>query len=275
MRAVTTSTFGRWFWIVLAAMLSACGGADTVQYFETTLTLEIEAIEAIEATFSTESVEYTVACANSANSLPGADPLRFEGSLELAGVGADPEIPTWVWREVAAFPAGECSVQLRGRNGDGEVIWTLVEPLVVAHDMPTEFYHFVGSNLFSEVRGAQGDAELITETPRASGSTGAHSVEYTLSCDGSGDVFLDDSFSDAVTIDGNLLVSGESTADFGSGPVPTSIWQQLFESLPAGPCRVELRALNEAGELLCTVDYGINIAPSTVTQLHAFIQCAE
>lgn len=222
MRAVTTSTFGRWFWIVLAAMLSACGGADTVQYFETTLTLEIEAIEAIEATFSTESVEYTVACANSANSLPGADPLRFEGSLELAGVGADPEIPTWVWREVAAFPAGECSVQLRGRNGDSEVIWTLVEPLVVAHDMPTEFYHFVGSNLFSEVRGAQGDAELITETPRASGSTGAHSVEYTLSCDGSGDVFLDDSFSDAVTIDGDLLVSGESTADFGSGPVPTA-----------------------------------------------------
>lgn len=78
-----------------------------------------------------------------------------------------------------------------------------------------------------------------------------------------------------MTIDGNLLVSGESTADFGSGPVPMSIWQQLFESLPAGPCRVELRALNEAGELLCTVDYGINIAPSTVTQLHAFIRCAE
>ena len=162
MRAVTTSTFGRWFWLVLSAVLSACGGADTVQYLDTTLTLEIEAID---AAFSTESVEYTVACANSANPLPGGDPLRFKGSLRLAGMGSDPETPTWVWREVAAFPAGECAVQLRGRNGDGEVIWSLTEPLVVAHDIPTEFYHFVGRNFFNEVRGARGDAELIAETP--------------------------------------------------------------------------------------------------------------
>lgn len=86
---------------------------------------------------------------------------------------------------------------------------------------------------------------------------------------------MDNSFPDSVTIDGNLLFAGQSTADFGSGPVPTSIWRQLFESLPTGPCRVELPALNEAGELLCTVDYGITIAPSTVTQLHGFIKCAE
>ncbi len=74
------------------------------------------------------------------------------------------------------------------------------------------------------------------------------SVEYTIVCDGGeqGPGFLDDgaTFADAVTLNGNLEVDDNRDPE---------VWQG-FMDIPPGECRVQLRAKDGDGEVVCSGD---------------------
>jgi len=98
-------------------------------------------------------------------------------------------------------------------------------------------------------------------------------VEYTIDCAGNDDVFLDnnDSFDDAVTLNGNLEVVDGRTS--GTPPVPTEIWQG-FMDLPPGDCTVQLRARDADGEVICSSPISpFAIAADTTTKVNLVLVC--
>ena len=100
--------------------------------------------------------------------------------------------------------------------------------------------------------GTAGNTELNVIVP-----IDIQTVEYTITCAGNSDVFLDNaaSFADEVRIEGNLeVVDGRTDPQ---GPIPpefgtprpgdgAEVWQG-FRDLPPGPCYIQLRARDNDG----------------------------
>ncbi|MBW2547785.1 MAG: hypothetical protein JRE82_11260, partial [Deltaproteobacteria bacterium] len=134
--------------------------------------------------------------------------------------------------------------------------------------------------------GTAGNTELNIIVPTNAGTPNEidiETVEYTITCAGNSDVFLDNgaSFADEVRIDGNLeVVDGRTDPQ---GPIPpefgtprpgdgAEIWQG-FMDLPPGPCNIQLRARDNDGEVICTTDEGFLITADTTTKVNLVLIC--
>ena len=97
--------------------------------------------------------------------------------------------------------------------------------------------------------GPTGNTELNVIVPNGDGGVAVNSVEYTIVCAGGeqpADGFLDgeDTFTDAVTINGNLEVIDDTDPPVAQG----------YMDIPPGECLVQLRARDTDGEVICTGD---------------------
>lgn len=126
--------------LLCLAILMACGtgDGDTSGAAEG---IELNAIVQSWGPLPALSVEYTVSCVHhDASAMP--DELRLEGNLEplharAAKLGMlDIESETWV--AFLDLPPGSCSMQLRGRDDDGEVICTAELPFSVPANTVTQ-----------------------------------------------------------------------------------------------------------------------------------------
>lgn len=140
---------------------------------------------------------------------------------------------------------------------------------------------------------AFGNTEVNVVVPNGSPSLGGgstapelidiQSVEYTISCSGNDDTFLDNnaSFGDEVRLDGNLeVVDGRTDPQ---GPIPpefgtprpgdgAEVWQG-FMDLPPGPCAIQLRARDDEGEVICTATEPFTISASTTSKVNLVLVC--
>ena len=254
---------------LLLGALAACGegGEGLGGSSPTTLTVEIPAGDFL----STGRIEYTFACGEGAGAESTDPGFRLEGNLERVGVGSRPDRPTEVWRVASDLPPGDCRVQLRARDADDEVICSAMEAFTVSADTATEVYHFATCDIV-DIFLPLGGLLVTIETPKPISPAGVFGIAYTVSCDAR---LEEDQVLGPVIINGEVTSPGEGLADFGSGPVATSIWSTAFESLPPGSCDVELRALDEAGELACASEHGVEVQGDRVDYLHVLLACTD
>jgi len=134
--------------------------------------------------------------------------------------------------------------------------------------------------------GTAGNTELNVIVPTNAGTPNEidiATVEYTITCAGNSDTFLDNgaSFADEVRIDGNLEVvdgrtdpQGAIPPEFGT-PRPgdgAEVWQG-FMDLPPGPCSIELRARDNDGEVICTAIEPFVITADTTAKVNLVLIC--
>lgn len=252
--------------------IGACGGSGEDSRGlgasgRTTLTVEIPAGDFLSAA----SIEYEFVCGEALETEATDRGFRLEGNLEWVGVGSRPSRPTDVWRVAPDLPPGDCRVQLRARDADDEVICSGLEAFTVSANTPTEVYHFVTCDLI-DIFLPLGGLAMLVETPKPSSPAGVFAIDYTVSCDAR---LEDDQILGPVTIDGGASSPGEGLADFGSGPVATSTWSVYLESLPPGSCSIEVRALDETGELVCAIQDEVEVRPERVDYLHVLLACVD
>ncbi len=103
-----------------------------------------------------QTVEYTINCLGNSdtfldNHLSFPDEVQINGNLEVVDGRTDPQgrIPpelgtprpgdgAEIWQGFMDLPPGPCTVQLRARDGDGEVICTATEPFNITADTITK-----------------------------------------------------------------------------------------------------------------------------------------
>lgn len=257
----------------LLSVLGACGGTGGEDSRalgasgRTTLTVEIPAGDFLSAA----SIEYAFLCGEALEAESMDLGFWLEGNLVRVGVGSRPDRPTDVWRVASDLPPGECRVQLRARDADDEVICSEREAFTVSADTPTEVYHFVTCDLV-DIFLPLGGLVMMVETPKPSSPAGVFSIEYSVSCDAR---LEEDQILGPVSMTGGTSTPGEGLANFGSGPVASSTWYVDVPSLPPGSCSIELRALDETGELVCTSGYGVEVRQERVDYLHVLLGCTD
>ncbi|MGB5809401.1 MAG: hypothetical protein WBG86_02650, partial [Polyangiales bacterium] len=80
------------------------------------------------------SVEYTVVCQGAADD----DEVRREGSFEVLDNNALTQGAPEVFSGFVDLPPGPCSIQVRGRDNDGEVLCVTEEQFAVLESSPTQ-----------------------------------------------------------------------------------------------------------------------------------------
>ena len=94
------------------ATLVACWGGEGVLAENTELNVIVSDV-------LIETVEYTIHCIGTID-VP-LDEFWLDGELEVTGDRAVPSVSAETWEGLLRLPPGRCSIQLRARDGDGEV----------------------------------------------------------------------------------------------------------------------------------------------------------
>lgn len=181
-------------------------------------------------------------------------------------------------------PPGPCTIQLRARYADGEVVCTATEPVTIEADALPELYvdmvcyatcptiTFPGSETSPKTICAPvGGVILSAETPAA--LEGVQGIRYTMTP-------IEGYFLPADppigTYEGSLGFTGPSTTDFGGGPVATETWEAtvgLVDPLP--PYTLELTAIDVDEEPVCSVDTTVDLIANGLTQVHVAMPCSD
>jgi hypothetical protein len=111
-----------------------------------------ESSPGVPAPIDIQTVEYTINCLGNSdtfldNNASFPDEVTINGNLEVVDGRTDPQGPippefgtprpgdgAEVWQGFMDLPPGPCTVQLRARDGDGEVICTATEPFTITAD---------------------------------------------------------------------------------------------------------------------------------------------
>ena len=125
--------------LLCLSTLAACGTGDG-NSLGTTESIELNAIIQSVGPLPVLSVEYSVNCFGDDDST-APDEVRLDGELEppnsrAAKIGVL-ETQRETWAGFVDLPHGSCSMQLRGRDTDDEVICTAAVPFSIAADTDT------------------------------------------------------------------------------------------------------------------------------------------
>jgi len=156
---MTKTRFTQWIVLVCMGALAACtsGEGDTVGNTELNVVVpngapSLGGGSSAPDLIDIQSVEYTINCLGNddtflENGASFADEVRLEGNLEVLDGRTNPQgaIPpefgtprpgdgAEVWQGFMDLPPGDCTVELRARDNDGEVICTAQEPFVITAD---------------------------------------------------------------------------------------------------------------------------------------------
>jgi len=144
-------------WVVLVCMsaLAACTSSEGSTAGNTELNVIVpnnESSPGVPAPIDIQSVEYTINCLGNSdtfleNSASFPDEVRLEGNLEVVDGQTSPQGPippefgtprpgdgAEIWQGFMDLPPGPCTIQLRARDNDGEVICTATEPFSITAD---------------------------------------------------------------------------------------------------------------------------------------------
>lgn len=233
----------------------------------------------------TWSLEYTVVCGSGFDgSSTSGEAVTVEGTLEQAEafkLGEDG--PTAVWKGRVELPPGSCTIQLRLRDADGEVICTATERLTVEPGTPNEAYVSLVCNgscptiplpdseaapkLFCA---PVGGVLLSAETPADLETV--QTIHYVMTQTTEG--FLDGWVPD--TYMGSLDFAGSGAADLGGGPVATDIWEATVGVVIAdNPYILELTALDAEGQPVCSAEKSVEVIANSIAQVHIILPCSN
>jgi len=192
--------------------------------------------------------------------------------------------PTEVWKGVVELPPGPCTIQLRARNADGEVICTASELVTIASDALPEIYvdmvcygtcptiTLPGSTASPKLScGPVSGVLLSAETPAE--LEPVQSIRYKMTP--IEDIFLasDPPFG---IYEGSLSMTGAGTTDFGGGPVATETWEATVGVVDAiSPYTLELTAIGVDEEPVCSVETTVDLIENGLTQVHVAMPCSD
>ncbi len=152
-------------WIVLACVtgLAACtsGGGGTAGNTEMNVIVpngapSLGGGSSAPGLIDITTVEYTINCLGNSdtfldNNASFPDEVQINGNLEVVDGRTSPQGPippefgtprpgdgAEIWQGFMDLPPGPCTVQLRARDGDGEVICTATEPFTITADSITK-----------------------------------------------------------------------------------------------------------------------------------------
>jgi len=156
--------YARWTLLACAITLAACtsgGGGTSAGNTEMNVVVpngspSLGGGSSAPALIDIQTVEYTIACAGNTDtfldnnaSFPNA--VRIDGNLEVADGRTRPQGPippefgtprpgdgAEIWQGFMDLPPGPCTVELRARDADGEVICTAQEPFTITADTVTK-----------------------------------------------------------------------------------------------------------------------------------------
>ncbi len=225
------------------------------------------------------SLEYLVSCNASAD-----DPLGAEGSLEQVDRALlELDGPTTVWKGIVEFEPGHCTIQLRARDADGEVVCTYSESLTFGAELPSEAYFdmicYASCPTISFPR-----SETVVKTTCApvgglilSAETlddGVQRIRYVVR-DTEAEL-LDNNLDFAIVYEGELAPGSPGTVDLGDGPVPTQTWAAIV-GVVASDVRysTELTALDADGTPLCSAGTRFEVLFGGIAQVHVVLPCSN
>ncbi|MFW2388836.1 MAG: hypothetical protein ACN4G0_10895, partial [Polyangiales bacterium] len=145
----------RWTTTLCLAALVSCS-AESTPAGNTELNVIVpngyDAGSSAPALIDIQDVEYTVDCVGNNDTFLDnddsfADEVTLNGNLEVqdgrtnaAAIYGDPAIDgqAEIWQGFMDLPPGPCTIELRARDDDGEVICTAQEPFNIAADSTTK-----------------------------------------------------------------------------------------------------------------------------------------
>ena len=146
----------RWMLLASVAALGACATGEGEPAGNTELSVVVpngyDAGSSAPALIDIQDVEYTVDCAGNNdtfldNGASFPDEVTLNGNLEVqdgrtnaAAIYGDPAFDgqAEIWQGFMDLPPGPCTIELRARDDDGEVICTAQEPFIIAADSTTK-----------------------------------------------------------------------------------------------------------------------------------------
>ena len=235
----------------------------------------------------TWSLEYQIGCSSGIDgSSSPSDVITTEGTLEQnEEFNLWPGGPTRVWEGFVEFPPGPCIVQLRLRDGAGEVLCsTYTEPLMIDPQPSSEAYFNMvcgepcptiplpGSNpsLKASFCAPVGGIILSAETP--ADLQGLQSIHYVVTYDPN---FLEPNPLSIVS-EGSLELVGQGMTDLGAGFMKTNIWEAIVGEVIAGePHVLELTALDGEGAPICSAETTVEVVSDGIAQVHVVLPCSN
>ncbi|MBT8451636.1 MAG: hypothetical protein KJO40_06695 [Deltaproteobacteria bacterium] len=142
----------QWMILISVAALGACTSGEGGPAGNTELNVIVpngyDAGSSAPALIDIQDVEYTIDCAGNSdtfldNNASFDDAITLNGNLEVqdgrtnaAAIYGDPSIDgqAEIWQGFMDLPPGPCTIELRARDNDGEVICTAQEPFSIAAD---------------------------------------------------------------------------------------------------------------------------------------------
>jgi len=232
----------------------------------------------------TWSLEYKVACFTSlGGSSSSEDAFTVEGTLEQTdGFELQVDGPTAVWKGSIAFEPGPCTIQLRARDADGEVLCSYQEPMTLDSPLPSEAYFNMicyatcptiplpDPETIPKLSCAPvGGLIVSAETP----VEGVQSVRYVIT----GTDFLDNNMNLSIVDEGELELVGPGSTDLGEGPMQTNTWEGIVGVIVAleEPYGLELTALDADGTPLCSAATSIELLSGGIAQVHVVLPCSN
>mgnify|MGYP001811970460 CR=1 FL=1 len=220
------------------------------------------------------SLEYIAGCL-----LEQDDIAETKGTLdrvsdfELADEGS-----TAVFRGPVELMPGPCTIQLRLRDSDGEVIFTASDPYEFDPLPPPELYVVMADGGCPQIPlpdaegtrksfcGPVGGVILSAETPAA---TNVDHIRYTMTAET--DPWLDATY----VVEGSLEPTSAGAVDLGAGPIETQVWESIVGTVGAGfPYTLELTALDADGAPVCSAQTTLDVTPNSIAQAHVVMGCA-
>lgn len=221
------------------------------------------------------SMEYNAACGSEQTEI-----VTTEGELDRTGdFEVEDEGSTAIFKGPIVLMPGACVIQFRLRDSEEEVIFTLSEAFEIEPRPQPELYVIMTDSGCPQIPlpnaegtrkrfcGPVGGLILSAETPAA---TNVDRVQYAMTAEAA--PFLDGIQS--YVVEGFLEPAAAGTADLGTGPIETQVWETIVGALEAGfPITLELTALDVEDTAVCTARTTLEIIPNGIAQAHVIMLC--
>ncbi|MEM7436694.1 MAG: hypothetical protein AAF436_16190 [Myxococcota bacterium] len=260
-----------WTFVAISAslVLGACGDSSP-ESTDPQVVIEIQAPTTEQGATITQ-LDYEIACDTEWRDVDEEGVFmpatRRSGTMELLGPAratSGTELTnTSLWSAIEAPLNGLCLLNLIGSDEQERSICASAATFQAIDGETTVVDRAVGC---MELAAFIGDLSLVAEAPEVVGGIELETVEFTVDCAARGtDFFEGDASSKAqVNLNGNLEVFQE----------PTGLdVQGTFGELPVGSCTVQLRARDEDGEVRCTANDRVIIAPAQTRRLEMVVGC--
>lgn len=225
----------------------------------------------VQASSTPPSVEYRVACTTD-----GTKP-RFgttpDDSLQDAGllvIRAAQGLAS-AWNGVVQVGSGDCAILLLVMDDGGDAFCVANEALPAVADLPESMFFELDCPVGRIHTGPPpGTLVLTAETLAEPTPPAVADVTYALRCRWA---TLDAAFE--ILLEGSLNLEGQDGALNDGELVLTNEWARRFEDTGAGPCELELVAVDAEGAPVCSFEEELEVVSDATTIVRATLFCDD